>query len=181
MNGLHAMLNSMAHSGVRNYATPGLSSFLIGGAEKYGKVRMFQSDRDTRDWIAPHTHRYDFLCYVISGTVENILFKEVEYGYDTELANKFAICKVTNGPKIGDYDVNHMRTAPFIESSMTYSPGETYDMTSDEYHSIRFSKGAVVLFFEGPQKQAFSYMLEPYSNGARVETFASSAWMFRRD
>lgn len=62
-----------------------------------------------------------------------------------------------------------------------YTAGETYSMSSDEVHSIYFTKGAVVLFFQGPDVADTSYILEPVANGVHVPTFRVEPWMFRQE
>lgn len=59
-----------------------------------------------------------------------------------------------------------------------YTPGETYSMHKDEVHSIYFSRGAEVLFFEGPTQCDHSAILEPVSNGKVIPTFKIEPWMF---
>ncbi len=51
----------MANNPIRHYIAPGLTSSLVGGGG-HGKVRLFQADRETREWVTPHSHRFDFTC-----------------------------------------------------------------------------------------------------------------------
>lgn len=168
---------AMANNPIRNYVTPGLTSSLVGGAFCTGKVRLFTSDRNTRDWVAPHSHRFDFTCLVLSGSVENIVFESAYNSGDS-------FCPGTLTAKsggMGGYEFeSSYRRATYIESAATYTVGDSYGMIAKQIHSIRFSRGAEVLFFEGPEVTDKSTVLEPWSNGGRVATFQTAPWMFER-
>lgn len=173
-------LKPMMHSLVRNYATPGLTSSLIGGGG-HGKVRLFQSDRDTREWVTPHSHRFDFTCLVLRGSVENILFTRASYRLAAG-SNLYvtATIRPRNGG-MGGYEVAHGENPEsWVEEPTTYRAGDTYSMTSRQIHSIRFSRDAIVLFLEGPEVIDTSLILEPFSDDALVPTFATAPWMFQR-
>lgn len=172
---LSAAVASMTHSHVLNYATPGLTSSLVGGGDA-GKVRLFTSDRDTRHWITPHSHRFNFTCLVLAGSVENILYNK---GYG---GNKFCegILRTVDGG-LGNYELERATGwSRWSEVSSIYGVGETYSMRAEEIHSIRFSHDSRVLFFEGPQVCETTKILEPWSNGGVVKTFESPEWMFQR-
>lgn len=164
---------------VSNYATAGLSSWQVGGPER-GMVRLFTASRDTRDWITPHSHRFDFTCLVLRGTVTNVLYTVCET--HSFRANAFAVGTV--GAISGGMGRYHFKagTDPvyFEDTTHEYEAGDTYSMLSHEVHSIRFSKGAEVLFFEGPTYVPTSVVLEPWVDGARVPTFRTEPWMFVR-
>lgn len=171
------VLRSMAHEPVRNYVLPGLTSMLIGGFGQ-GRVRLFAAARDSREWIVPHSHRFDFVCLVLRGKVTNVRF--TVGGIDH--ANAYAIGRLkrsTGG--FGEYDIVH-GTEPtrFREEEATYAAGDFYAMRAPEIHSIRFGAGAEVLFFEGPDLQEETVFLEPWCDGGVVPTFAVQPWMFQR-
>lgn len=172
------MLNTMAHSPVRNYATAGLTSWLIGGGDK-GTVRLFSSDRDTREWITPHSHRFDFVCVVLEGQVENILY----HPSSADSGNVFCAGTLKRiGVGLGRYVCEPgVEASLWVEEPAIYNPGDVYRMWHKEVHSIRFSKNAQVLFFEGPERTDTSVFLEPWSNGQRVPTFETRSWMFQSD
>lgn len=171
-------VSAMKHSHIRNYIAPGLTSWLIGG-EGHGKVRLFTSDRDTREWITPHSHRFGFTCLVLWGSVMNILFTRTGR---RDKGNAYAAGKLrapTGG--IGEYEfIPGDGPEHFDEHSYEYTAGETYGMRSNEIHTIRFSRGAAVLFLEGPEVVSESEVLEPWSDGRRVPTFVTQPWMFER-
>jgi hypothetical protein len=174
-------LDQMKHSPVRNYVTPGLTSSLVGG-DFSGTVRLFSSDRDTREFITPHSHRFNFSCLVLSGSVENILYVPHYQISEEGPGNLFAEGILRpKGEGMGQYEVVH-GTEPkwYREEVSHYHAGDVYGMTYSEIHSIRFSRGAKVLFFEEPPSGEDSVFLEPYSDGRVVQTFAVQPWMFDR-
>jgi hypothetical protein len=180
---LAEIVKTMTSSTIKHYATPGLTSLLVGADPAHGRVRLFCSDRDTREWITPHSHRFDFACLVLEGEVENILFLPVVNPSLYAKTNTYARGRLrAPAGGLGDYTVTR-GTEPehFAEMVTKYRVGDVYSMTADEIHSIRFSRGAQVLFFEGPPRFVDSDFLEPYSNGAVVPTFVSAPWMFTRD
>jgi hypothetical protein len=171
-------VKAMANSPVRQYVLPGLTSELVGG-DGHGRVRLLTSDRHTRDWVTPHSHRFDFTCLVLAGSVENIV---MERGYG-QACNAYA--RGTVRPRdggMGQYEIARTEdTAWYAEKTTTYGVGETYSMRASEIHSIRFSRGAKVLFFEGPDVVEESVFLEPVCDGKVVQTFETRPWMFERE
>lgn len=179
---LSFIVKRMAHSSVRNYATPGLTSYLIGGGPAVGRVRLFMSDRDQREFITPHSHRFDFTCLVLRGEVRNVLYVRATEN-SNDLGNSFArgVLKPIDGG-LGKYELLPGGSpAAYNEVPSIYTAGHTYSMRSAQIHSIYFSKDAEVLFFEGPETAEETYILEPWSNGARVPTFSTQPWMFQRE
>jgi hypothetical protein len=170
-------LKPMLNSEIRNYIAPGLSSFLVGG-EGFGRVRLFASELEQVEHIIPHSHRFDFTCLVLEGSVVNTLYTQPYMA----AAQKFALGMMRRTDRgMGDYEVTPGRVSSCWESTSTqYAAGDTYSMTAEEIHSIRFSRGARVLFFEGPETTRTSQFLEPWAYGARVPTFATQPWMFER-
>lgn len=174
------IINDMKHSTLRNYIVPGLSSSLVGDGGSHGKVRVFDAGRETKEFITPHSHRFDFTCLVLRGVVQNTLFT-----LGGRVCEKWCLSSVDQvcGAD-GLLNYKHVReTAHSLWSSetLTYSMGDVYHMDSDEIHSIAFARGAMVLFFEGPPKTFRSVMLEPWENGRVVPTFRTEKWMFERD
>jgi hypothetical protein len=168
----------MANSEIRHYIAPGLSSYLVGGQDR-GKVRLFRSDRETREWITPHSHRFDFTCLVLRGWATNILLTRA---WGADHADRYCAGTLKRKPgAFGEYEfVPGTATSEYLETSKTYHEGDVYSMTHNEIHTIRFSRDAMVLFFEGPELVDESLVLEPWSNGKRVPTFGTQPWMFER-
>ena len=169
------VLKQMAHSPVHNYVVPGLTSWMIGSRHEKGCVRMFVSERDQQRDITPHSHRFAFECLVLEGTVKNRLWTPSESG------DQFVVSWQEQG-RMGGYSVIH-GAAPtrFSFHDTVHAPGEWYGMEHDEIHSIFFSQGARVLFFEGPPVTETTRILEPWVDGKRIDTMRVEPWMFQKE
>lgn len=166
------MLEDMLHSEIRNYIVPGLSSFLVGGEDR-GMIRLFKSQRETREHIVPHSHRFDFTCLVLQGWAENTIFVQHETEGD-------AFCVGTLcAESAGKYEFEPGNCPSYWKSYTTrFNAGMWYSMSYCEVHSIRFSDDAMVLFFEGPEVEGCTTVLEPWAYGKRIPTFKTEDWMF---
>lgn len=171
-------LLTMAHSPVSNYAIPGLTSWLIGQPSPTGTIRMFVCEREHQEAITPHSHRFDFQCWVLAGTVRNRVWRESHF-HDQQ-ADKFLRTPLIFAGGMGEYERGHPDVARFRYSDSVYETGQCYSMEAAEIHSIYFSRGARVLFFEGPTTHGFSQILEPYVDNEVVPTFKVEPWMFKR-
>lgn len=169
---------ALANSELRNYIAPGLSSWLVGGPGNNGMVRLFDSEREQREWITPHSHRFNFTCLVLRGTVTNILLRPAFQ----EPGELYAVGSLRRKPgTFGDYEfAPGLQPQRFVEERHVYRAGDVYAMTSEQIHSIQFGRGAQVLFFEGPEVTDESVVLEPWANEKRVPTFSTQPWMFER-
>jgi hypothetical protein len=171
-------IEPMRNNTLRNYIVPGLTSHLIGGP-KAGLVRLFHSERETREFITPHSHRFDFTCLVLNGDVVNTLFRQ-GYSYDD------AWCLSTINQVCGKDGLNeyqHLREdkpSNWRTEVKAYTTGDTYSMKHTEIHSIKFGKDTRVLFFESPQLTLTSQMIEPWENGKVIPTFRTEPWMFEK-
>ena len=180
-----SMLLAMKHSPVRNYVIPGLTSWLIGAPGPQGCIRLFESERETQEFITPHSHRFDFQCWVLAGWVRNRIWTRrvnsdgCDFYYESKLRRG---CKRGNG-SMGEYTQSEAALnvpQPYTFEDTTYDAGAWYSMGFKEIHSIAFSRGAKVLFFEGPEWTHETTILEPRANGVRVPTFKVEPWMFDR-
>ena len=63
LNKLIEILQDMKTSKVANYVIAGLDSYML----ENGNIRMFENSRKHQDMITPHSHRFDFVCLVLSG------------------------------------------------------------------------------------------------------------------
>lgn len=171
-------LVSMAHSPVRNYAIPGLTSWLIGEPSKHGTVRMFECSREHQEPITPHSHRFDFQCWVLAGSVRNRVWYST-YPHDPA-GDFYQQSRLHYEGGIGKYTVHPMGPAKWCYSDRTYAEGQCYAMEAREIHSIYFARGTRVLFFEGPQESDTSVILEPWVDGETVPTLTVEPWMFKR-
>lgn len=170
-------LEKMKHSPVRNYAIPGLTSWLIGAPTAQGCVRLFECSREHHEQITPHSHRFDFECHVLAGHVRNIIWTPVT----EEKGDRFAETSLLYQGGIGHYETKLCGIDSYEGSAYLHKAGTSYSMKADEIHSIYFSRGAKVLFFEGPKIADSSIILEPYVDGEIVPTFKVEPWMFKRE
>jgi hypothetical protein len=184
MDELIAHLETMQHGGIQNYIAPGLASYLIATGPR-GLVRMFDSTRETEFFVTPHSHGYDFVCLVLEGVANNTIYTEEGslhsyLNYDSDDLYGVLIVKGT----LGSYEMTP-RDEPlrFYKRCTQYKAGEVYAMKHDEIHSITFSKGAKILFFEGPPHSEGQLrqvrVLQPWVNGAMVPTFSVPEWMYK--
>lgn len=162
---------NMRSSKVDNYVIPGLSSSLLGN----GKVRFFECDRNHQETINPHSHRFDFSCFVLSGTVTNRIWHKDIAG-DLFMLSELEYCG-----EIGRHKKTEKETGYYSFIDTEYKTGDWYSMLSTEIHSIFFKKGTKVLFFEGAEVSSKSFIIEPFINDETVNTFAVSDWMFKRE
>lgn len=172
-----AFLDKMKHSPVRNYAIPGLTSWLIGAPTVHGCVRLFECSREHHEPITPHSHRFDFECVVLAGSVRNILWTPVA---DERRGDRYQSSRLIYRGGIGHYAIDKDGIDTYEGTAFAYRAGDSYSMKADEIHSIYFSRGAKVLFFEGPTIADESLILEPYVDGEVVSTFKVEPWMFKR-
>jgi hypothetical protein len=178
LNEIEAAIAPMLNNSLRNYIVPGLTSSLVGGNGK-GLVRLFQANRDTLEFITPHSHRFDFTCVVLYGDVMNTIFRSGS-GYDERW------CYSTINQVCGENGLNeyvHIRDdkpSTWRAEAKSYSTGDTYSMKHTEIHSIKFGRNTRVLFFEGPQLTPTSHMIEPWENGKVIPTFRTEPWMFEK-
>lgn len=178
LNSIRDAIQPMLHSRLQNYIIPGLTSHLVGGGE-HGKVRLFQTNRQAHDFVTPHSHRFDFTCLVLSGTVRNTLF--LSGGPGTDLWCLSTIGQVCGKDGLLEYvHTREEKPTPWAQETYTYTQGDTYSMKHAEIHSIQFDRGTQVLLFEGPQLMDQSRMLEPWVDGKVIPTFRTESWMFDR-
>lgn len=189
------IIEDMRTSKVRNYIIPGLDSYLL----KDGCVRMFHSTRHYAGEVTPHTHRFDFACYVLQGEVENRIYERVTpdlmvMKHDGDNWKKgepepdyFTIrTLVRSGTEhdiMGSYDqFGDEENVPFISTVSKYTGGAWYSMTHDQFHSIRFGKDTKVIFFEGPELRPENQVLLPYMHNETIETMeCQKPWMYLSD
>ena len=171
------MLQKMKHSPIGNYGgIPGLTSWLIGTPGPQGLVRLMECSRKHEEPIIPHSHRFDFHCQVLAGEVGNVIWERDIYGTSDE----FQQTTMRYAGRPGAYDAVASEVGRWIATRKTYTVNDEYSMTADQVHSIFFSRGAAVLFFEGPTVTDTSIILEPFVNGEVVPTFKVEPWMFKR-
>lgn len=170
-----SMLYKMAHSRIDNYIIPGLSSSLIGMPGPKGLVRLFECSRDHQENVTPHSHRFDFQCWVLAGSVTNRIWTRSTHGGDW-----FRPSELRYGGAVGEYETVPQLSTRYDYHDMQFDAGDCYSMTAAQIHSIRFSRGAKVLFLEGETIRNMSIILEPEIDGEVIPTFKVEPWMFKR-
>jgi hypothetical protein len=173
-------LLAMRHSPIRNYVIPGLTSWLIGAPSEHGTVRLFECEREHEEAIIPHSHRFNFHCWVLRGSVRNRIWHQ--HHWKDDRCDTYRQTVVRYEGTAGSYKWlrSTASTGFWYYRESTHKAGECYGMNADDIHSIFFSRHALVLFFEGPMIQDHSVVLEPVVNGKAVPTFAVAPWMFER-
>lgn len=174
MKNLLPFLDKLKHSPIHNYGIPGLTSWLIGQPSETGTIRLFECSREHQEPITPHSHRFDFHCVVLAGSVRNILWESAGVAGGDE----FMSSDLGYGGEPGKYDRMLLGVSSWSSRCTEYRAGDEYSMSADQVHSIFFSRGASVLFFEGPKVADTSTILEPFVDGHHVLTFQVAPWMF---
>lgn len=170
---LVSVIRQMQSDIVRNYVIAGLDSSLL----NKGKVRLFECGRNHQDSITPHSHRFDFACLVLRGSVVNRIWKEPSFE-DEDGGDFFEESTLTYEGEIGEHKKRRKGRNYYSYSERRYEAGETYSMQAEQIHSISFSKGALVLFFEGPQSCTTSMIIEPVVDGVVIPTYEKRDYMF---
>ena len=173
MHLIKQIIKQMKNNSLDNYILPSLQSSMIGGGD-FGCVRLFENERAQLGSVTPHSHRFDFTCLVLEGSVENQQWFET----DEKQGDFFELSSITYGGEPGKYERRKEGRNFYKYTPSQYCKGETYSMVADDIHSIKFSKGAKVLFSEGAKKSDISLILEPVVNGRKIETRASLPWMY---
>ncbi len=168
----------MAHSPVSNYVLPGLTSSLIGSPSVHGTMRLFQNTRDHQETLTPHSHRFDFMCWVLRGSVRNRLWTK-SYVSDRD-ADEYRTTTLHYEGEIGKYAAKPADVHRWRYEDKQFSEGQCYAMRAHEVHSIFFSRRAIVLFFEGPSAADSSIVIEPVVDGETIPTLEVKPWMFQR-
>lgn len=133
---------------------------------------MFVNTRESSGKITPHSHRFNFQCLVLRGSVVNTLFVGSDDGDEYQITET----RYLGSP--GKYATLKTDRSKYAASSTTYVYGDWYGMTHEEIHSISFSRDAVVLFIEGQQITDKSFYIEPHVGGETIPTMKTEPWMF---
>lgn len=177
-------LRQMAHSPIRNYIVPGLTSWMIGGKAPDGScMRMFEMTREQMEFITPHSHRFDFQATVLRGQVENKIWMQTRYDDEAAVGSYHihdmdydgTVGRYTD-PKPREFGVKLYRT-----ETTTYETGESYSMLAHQIHSIRFRHNTVVLMFEAANRLTKTQILLPVVERNIIPTFKVEPWMFQRE
>ena len=173
MKTLIDQLDQMKDNRLSNYVIAGLDSYLI----SKGRVRYFENTRNHQDSVTPHSHRFDFTCLVLEGQVINRLWDPCNEAQ----GDFFQESRLQYTGFVGVHHVYPEGRGWWRFRDLRFECGDLYSMTHDQIHSIQFSKGAKVLFFEGPEKADESRILEPVVDGLVIRTYETKDYMFRKD
>lgn len=174
------VVRPMLHNTLDNYIVPGLRSSLVGDGKDKGKVRLFHASRDARDFITPHSHRFNFAALVLEGTVVNSIYHRAG-GFDGDSWVMSTIGQVCGMDGIQNYThVREEKPEKWRRTDHVFTAGMVFHMSYEEIHSIVYHRNAKALFLEGPPVTDISVMLEPWVNGKLVPTFKTEDWMFEK-
>lgn len=163
---------------IHNYAgIPGLTSWMIHkGEEGKGCTRMFEMTRNHEGFITPHSHRFDFECFVLEGEVCNSLYRKTLLG-DGDLYSE-TVMQYAKEP--GSYERGEVSKNRYVRQDYTHFVGDRYQMRASEIHTIQFKRGTRVLFVEGVVESDTNVILEPIEGGLTLQTFEVKPWMFKK-
>lgn len=173
MKDLVAVVDKMKSHRISNYVIAGLDSYLLG--EERGMVRLFENSRDHQDSITPHSHRFNFTCLVIAGRVTNRIWEEC----NEEEGDFFESSRLDYSGEVGSHIKTPEGRGWWKCEDHYYGTGETYSMDADQVHSIKFSRGAKVIFFQEEDMLKSSLIIEPVVNGEVVQTYKKLDYMFK--
>lgn len=171
------LLSQQPCNRLNNYILPGLRSDLLEGA----KVRIFRNTCPTMQIITPHSHRFDFVCYVLRGHVFNRKWEQLnDEPNPAENVHRMWASRLEYQGKPGSYVVVPDDYPTWYQSTVTrYQAGSWYGMEAHEIHDIDFSHNAEVLFLEMPSRTTRTVILEQCVDGMRIPTFEVKDWMFK--
>jgi hypothetical protein len=138
-------------------------------------LRFLECSRDHQENVTPHSHRFDFQCWVLAGEVRNRVWTK---GYSK--GDRYSLSVLSYSGECGKYEKATAGNDTYFYTDATYPAGSWYSMRAGEIHSIYFARGTEVLFFEGPSLSDSSVILEPCIDGDTIPTFEVKPWMFQR-
>lgn len=170
----------LAHSPVKNYGIPGLTSYLLSGnpADGNGCIRLFVNDTNHQQPIVPHSHRFKFISLVLCGEVVNRVWTRVNNSVAGDLYQASTLAYVGAPGRYASIDCGQPEHWRYKDT--TYIAGQSYSMEHDEVHSIYFAKGTRVVFIEGAPVSNESLFLQPVIDGEVIPTFKIEDWMFKK-
>jgi len=131
----------------RNFHAKGLDYICLRRSEEETwKLYFFEGDVSrSPEVVFPHDHRYNFMTYVLSGTVENVLYKHVD-GNEGEPYNRFHWRTPLN-PGPSGFSFQTTCRLKEIDRSI-YVSGQEYPMCWSQIHTIRIAHHDTVLFLK---------------------------------
>ena len=177
---MKAIFDKLKHSPIHNYILPGLTSWMLkASTESSGAVRMFESSRQTEDFITPHSHRYGLDCEVLQGWVENTVWKRAQHFGAEKSVDEWMVALLLYQGAPGKYVLENTQATRMQPTCKKYSAGESYSMSYMDIHSIKFSRDAVVVITESAPQTDTTHILLPMAYGRVVPTFKVEPWMYK--
>lgn len=174
------IFDKLKHSPIQNYILPGLTSWVLKPAgDGHGMIRMFESSRETQEFVTPHTHRYGLHCEVLAGWVENTTWKNSELVGASNSSDEWMLYSLKYGGSPGEYTQTSGPIRRYAKETRRYAAGSSYDLNHSQIHSVRFSRGAVVVITETAQQTDTTHILLPVAYGKMVPTFKVESWMYK--
>ena len=174
------IFDKLKHSPIHNYILPGLTSWVLKPAgDGHGMIRMFEASRETQEFITPHSHRYGLHCEVLAGWVENTIWKNSELVGASNNSDEWMLCSLKYAGNPGEYTQTPGPIRRYAKETRRYAAGSSYDLNHSQIHSVRFSRGAVVVITETAQRTDTTQILLPVAYGKAVPTFKVESWMYK--
>lgn len=175
------IFDKLKHSPIHNYILPGLTSWMLKPAgDGHGMIRMFESSRETQEFITPHSHRYGLHCEVLAGWAENTLWRDSSLVGSMTSSDEWMLCSLKYNGSPGDYTQTVGPVRRYAKETRRYAVGSSYDLNHNQIHTIRFSRDAVVVITETVQQTDTTQILLPVAYGKAVPTFKVEPWMYKR-
>lgn len=133
----------IAHS-FKNFHTRGLDYICLSRSPTHTrKVYFFDGDvTKLPDVVNPHDHRYNFETTVITGCMSNSQYVESVHG---KVYQQFDWCTPLNG---GNGFTWRNETRLLEMKRLAYTPGESYFMSADEFHTIRMHSDQAIIVLD---------------------------------
>jgi hypothetical protein len=161
---------------IYNYIIPGLTSWNLAESPEQ-TIRLYESSREQIQAITPHSHRSKLQCYVLSGSVVNLIWHRSDRSTGEPW---FANQLVYNG-KPGEYTKIQAKTSEiWWYSRHAYVVGQDYEMEHDVVHSIVFSANTRLLLIKVPEVTNTTTILEPEAYGKCIPTLHVEPWMYKK-
>lgn len=159
---------------ITNYGVPGMTSRLL----DQGVLRVLTASTRQQFFVTPHSHRYDLLCLVLEGEVENILYEETGDGTGEE----YGVMRCTYEGKKEAFkkEIGSVRKGTFVTYSNIYCEGDCYFMKANEIHTVVFEANTTVLVMEGVTRRNTTQVLLPVgADGKPIDTLQTQPWMYQ--
>ena len=94
-------------------------------------------------------------------------------------SDEWMLCSLNYGGSPGEYTQTPGPIGRYAKDIRRYVSGSSYDLSHTQIHSVRFSRGAVVVITETAQRTDTTHILLPVAYGKAVPTFKVESWMYK--